>query len=827
MSPQVIPDWRHPSAHAEEGEPVSKKLQRLSDHKASVHKFFEERDNLGGSVKSKAATLPPRTANRFFVLSKDNALRQGAGLSLKYFEGPRRSWALQPGDRRYTAPNPMADLDGEPPFRSCVRRASGKDEFEVPRLRLADGRDFRPALHCAQDEGSIGLPSMFWELQKVSLRGSFTEDEWHRTMNDLGNAVRDAGVWTFILEWGCVANFRAGPWKGASFLQTLKGACTVYFKDHDETDELFASLYDRIAGDFGMAQDIDFGTRSHMKRVFNMCVEHDVWKRKGTKMKMGRWASWYICMEEMRQGRHLLLLALVLVGLRQGWWASLAASPLFRVDQLVACPDADDELPAAAEVVDPERPPTDRPAPEEPERQSVAASNKDINQKKGACHNLMHFSAMVLARPQGGRIVDMLCLASSIIRRDFWEGIKECSTKEGALLRDIGLSRGMYAEVLAETVQLWSKPDILAKLDILPAECPFADDLSAEMEMERALAKHWFWWMLRVVDHRMASVGTWTHSYPHHFVGLLSKDQEVRDETMQEVKDAFQLLEKLEARSHVDAWVRTFLQELMWTSDVFVRETFVDLIEHQWQTPLEGGLDQRLRAFAFANKRTKIQEDLFKIIKKRQSLSDANFCSRRGRWDSAVRSGLIQRYDRVDLEVTAEAKDISPKSLPAMTYECKAVSRFSLGEEMLDTMQASNPSWSSPSPEAYKLRAEAWAAALHVSGDTSKLRMCWLSLLAMPGRLLYHQQLLNPGASTRLYYPTHVEQPSYQKSKTSEGDKGLGWGGKKLRSHRLRRLALRRQVVEVGDIQHPREQTGRHDLGFQALWVGLHVLAAL
>lgn len=379
-------------------------------------------------------------------------------------------------ERRYAVPNPLAGQPGEPPLRSCIaKEGSGEGVYEVLRQRLGDGRDFRPTIHCAQDEGSIGFPCMIWEMQHLGLPASFTEDEWHRIMNDLGDAAREAGVWTLILEWGCVANFRAGPWKGASFLQKLRGCCEAYYRDASPDDELFIALYDRIADDFGMSRDAHYGSATHRAEVWQKCSDHKVWRAKGMKMKMGRWASWYSCQEQLRDGRHTLLLGLVLVGLDQGWWASLAQSPLFQVTSL------QDRDGAAAEDLG--EPTSDEPAQrreaEELVRQTVAASNAQVNKVKSACQNQMHFAAMVLANPFKAQLVDILVECSKPLRVDFWAGIERAMTKVGALHRDIDLATGKYTQVFIKTLQVWSDAGVLLKLGFI------IDSTGDEVDSER------------------------------------------------------------------------------------------------------------------------------------------------------------------------------------------------------------------------------------------------------------------------------------------------------------------------------------------------------
>lgn len=227
------------------------------------------------------------------------------------------------------------------------------------------------------------------------------------------------------------------------------------------------------------------------------------------------------------------------------------------------------------------------------------------------------------------------------------------------------------------------------------------------MEVERKLCSYWAAWCSRIVCTRSGSLATWTSAYPDGFVGLISDDAGIRANTMAKAQRDFNLLMGLEAAALNDPRAKDVLAQLMWPQDVFTRETFIDLVEIDWQLPLSESLSARLKAFGFANKRTKIQEDLFKVCRKRASLSDAGFCSRRGRWDTAVRSSLIGDYDRKPLQPTSVAKDSSGKSLAAGMFENKVAAKFSLGEEALESLHAEHPSWPTPSPSTYKLRGDA------------------------------------------------------------------------------------------------------------------------
>jgi hypothetical protein len=72
---------------------------------------------------------------------------------------------------------------------------------------------------------------------------------------------------------------------------------------------------------------------------------------------------------------------------------------------------------------------------------------------------------------------------------------------------------------------------------------------------------------------------------------------------------------------------------------------------------------------------------------------------------------------------------------------------YSMGEAVLDEMKQEPTPYPSPSPASYKLRGDAWQCAIQMNGDPRLLRMSWISLLAMPGYLLYHRVELAGGAS--------------------------------------------------------------------------------
>ena len=162
-------------------------------------------------------------------------------------------------------------------FRCVVGvRTEGVGRLEHKRC-IVDDREVRPTIHFAQDQGSIGWAGIVWEIYKTGIRATASEGEWHRYINDVGEATRQSGCWTLVLEWGIVANFRGDPWKGASFQQTVMGACEGLFRDCSIHDQLFKLLYERMACDFNVQHDLDFGSECHRRKVFDLTASHKCW----------------------------------------------------------------------------------------------------------------------------------------------------------------------------------------------------------------------------------------------------------------------------------------------------------------------------------------------------------------------------------------------------------------------------------------------------------------------------------------------------------------------------------------------------------------------
>ena len=166
-----------------------------------------------------------RLSNQHYLPSLGQALEAGSGLSLLHF-AVTDEYALKPllaHDRHYfmevgapCPPLPAGDPAGRK--RGCIfDRRTGKTRLELPMELDAEGRVFRPAIHCASDDGPIGRPSMHYMYNDLHIRGTRVAYDSHKMHNLVKMACVEAGVYVVVLEATVGFNLPGGPWEGDVF----------------------------------------------------------------------------------------------------------------------------------------------------------------------------------------------------------------------------------------------------------------------------------------------------------------------------------------------------------------------------------------------------------------------------------------------------------------------------------------------------------------------------------------------------------------------------------------------------------------------------------
>jgi hypothetical protein len=126
--------------------------------------------------------------------------------------------------------------------------ATGAKRFE-----LLEMLGPRPTLCLVIDQGSKFYSATWFMAGSMRLRVLAISDPHHRTWNDVLDAVGASGMKHLIYEFLVVLNLPHGPWSSCVFWGEILEAMDAFLEMADSGDDLFLSLYSKIAADFGQA----------------------------------------------------------------------------------------------------------------------------------------------------------------------------------------------------------------------------------------------------------------------------------------------------------------------------------------------------------------------------------------------------------------------------------------------------------------------------------------------------------------------------------------------------------------------------------------------
>lgn len=318
-------DWHGSLRTAKDNEVVVAHSQVSWEQRAAS--FFDPGDSgASDSRKPIKEKETMRLPNIDYLLALDNSLMCSIGSSVDKFIVERGPDCLSKGSRRYWVQGgPVTSTTGEqlPSFRPCVeRRADGHRAFEMPRA-VVEGVEHRPALHLFADQRAVGWPALHYMYARLRVRGAIEHDRWHVTWNAVRAAMGASCMWALVLELTVVLKCKRGPFQGAAFLGSVQGVAEEYFSTTDHNCLVCQYFYKEIVEEQGPLP-AEFGTPDQQEVVFKASSSAKILKNVGECVKLARWFSWMSAVKDhLLPGWSSLLLVLVVMGIRRGWWASI------------------------------------------------------------------------------------------------------------------------------------------------------------------------------------------------------------------------------------------------------------------------------------------------------------------------------------------------------------------------------------------------------------------------------------------------------------------------------------------------------------------------
>lgn len=153
-------------------------------------------------------------------------------------------------------------------------------------------------------------------------------------------------------------------------------------------NELFMVLYQDLAEDLGLQGPSQEGSSEHLQAVYQRAKHEAINLKKGNKFKGARWFSFFQAIRPLESSWALMLMVLLWMGLRNGWFATLSESPLFKPWHCAAAGSGESEGQG--------RPPPE-PSAADPQHKGVKGSDEKLPRLRRACKNTMHVACTLLA----------------------------------------------------------------------------------------------------------------------------------------------------------------------------------------------------------------------------------------------------------------------------------------------------------------------------------------------------------------------------------------------------------------------------------------------
>ena len=540
-------------------------------------------------------------------------------------------------------------------------------------------------------------------------------------------------------EWASVLSLRKGAWGKNANHRVLEAVAKELFEKLDETNALFEHLYPEFCGYFGTTHDVDYGTKAHMRKVWLRLKSEMLDPISENAFKRSRW--W--CFElkgfkllTTRGGIFGLLMLLVYVGWKRGWWKTFRESPLYAsshaaYDAAMGADLPDDAAGAVdaalhAESADEDIPDTalgdgDATA----ERKSAVRARKDVQEQKRNAFHAMHFAAQVIARPISRKLFTGIVHLSHPIQATFTDEMLSLKTRWGTKDLHCALAQGSYASTIHKVIQTYVSPAFARSVgcDGKPA--------SAHMSEERAKVSSALWRVVVGTANALALTNlAYTHLPPLCFHSLVDQADVVKASLPRFAK-MWAALQRLEKTALEDKHCAAFVLSLRFPVEEFCRGLFVMLDETRFKYVQQLAREE-VDDFAKCPKSTHLIENMGNLGRQVERKNSSGKLAPLTAWHRMFHSTLLEEFDLPPIKTTGAAESAAPKIIAKSVFEAEE-DDCTIPDNLLDHLHSKDPSWPAQGPLQRRQAGLRWAAAVSLDGDWTRISKSWWSCWQTPG----------------------------------------------------------------------------------------------
>ena len=198
----------------------------------------------------------------------------------------------------------------------------------------------------------------------------------------------------------------------------------------------------------------------------------------------------------------------------------------------------------------------------------------------------------------------------------------------------------------------------------------------------------------------------------------------------------FSVLEKLETHAAKAPKASSFVKNLLFPLNHWVRQKLVELAEMDFQY-IDEELRDTFRQYGTSFMSTLVSELQFNNLRDKERRHTAGSLSALAAWHRCACSCLLGDVGRCPVQFSQVSDSVSAKKVPRSTFRGGVFADGGLEEHLLDSLHEKRPSWPSPGPLWYRYTAMAWQSAVEAEGEWDTSTHHWLALICTLGSLLY------------------------------------------------------------------------------------------
>lgn len=421
---------------------------------------------------------------------------------------------------------------------------------------------------------------------------------------------------------------------------------------------LLEAFYGPICQDLGLQAE---GTVEHKALVLSLLASSSCFTKKGPRVALRRWFSWFGAHHWHRVHWHARVLVLTHIGLQMGLYRDIASVPFFRCTYKLGAPREGAEVQGGAEedprsmlAVVPAEPDPNRPgsSTDPPPARKAVSGQDELSDLYKRCKNSMFVAASILSREGLRARCDIIFQVGKPFFDAHSLSAREMRGPEATREHYVTAAQGAFLQVCFACTQMLCNPAALLALGFLLSCSPLPQGPDDPRVLEQdEMAKVAMMFALQCIKQRLGSLSWHTDCWPGKLALACSPKPEERHLCLTELKADHKAFLAAKDRSKGDS----FLQKLVSYSP-FQTAVVRELAEHVssgvsgTDSEEEAWLSkQGLEVFGGLGN-TKLVEDLFQKIRGHEMQGCPSKVLKLGRmYALAVGSDVLASHNRKEV----------------------------------------------------------------------------------------------------------------------------------------------------------------------------------